>query len=137
MSKETNEKHKKYVDFYIDGKGKDKNKNKDTLYWGIGIENETYIMTKNLTVVDGVFLNNTNKILKQRNNQGYKIVHLNGKYLRVHRLVAEAFIPNPENKPYVDHKNNIRDDNRIDNLRWATIKENNQNVKLLKLSIVI
>ena len=68
--------------------------------------------------------NNTNKIIKQYNNQGYKQIHLNGKSLRVHRLVAEAFIPNPENKPCVDHKNNIRDDNRIDNLRWATIKEN-------------
>ena len=72
----------------------------------------------------------TNKILKQSNNQGYKQIHLNGKYLRVHRLVAEAFIPNPENKPCVDHKNNIRDDNRIDNLRWATIKENSQNKSL-------
>ena len=74
--------------------------------------------------------NNTNKIIKQYNNQGYKLVHLNGKYLRVHRLVAEAFIPNPENKSCVDHKNNIRDDNRIDNLRWATIKENSQNTSI-------
>ncbi len=48
--------------------------------------------------------NNTNKILKQNNSNGYKRVSLNGKYLRVHRLVAEAFIPNPENKPCVDHK---------------------------------
>jgi hypothetical protein len=78
--------------------------------------------------------NNTNKILKQRNNQGYKLVHLNSKYLRVHRLVAEAFIPNPENKPCVDHKNNIRDDNRIDNLRWATIKENSQNKSLSSIN---
>ena len=67
------------------------------------------------------------------NSQGYKLVHLNGKYLRVHRLVAEAFIPNPENKPCVDHKNNIRDDNRIDNLRWATIKENSHNHNLFIL----
>ena len=74
--------------------------------------------------------NDTNKILKQNNSHGYQLVHLNGKYLRVHRLVAEAFIPNPENKSCVDHKNNIRDDNRIDNLRWATIKENSQNVSI-------
>ena len=78
--------------------------------------------------------NNTNKIIKQYNNQGYKLVHLNGKYLRVHRLVAEAFIPNPENKSCVDHKNNIRDDNRIDNLRWATTKENNQNTSISSIN---
>ena len=69
--------------------------------------------------------------LDENNQQGYQVVKLckNGKRykFRVHRLVAEAFIPNPENKPCVDHINTIRNDNRVENLRWVTYKENLDN----------
>ena len=49
------------------------------------------------------------------------------KLYSVHRLVAEAFIPNPNVLPFIDHINTIRDDNRIENLRWCSQKENCNN----------
>lgn len=64
-------------------------------------------------------------------NKGYLRVNItkNGKSksYRVHRLVAQAFIPNPDNKPQVDHINTDKSDNRVENLRWVTGPENCQN----------
>lgn len=63
--------------------------------------------------------------------KGYLMVWLyqDGKRrsVKVARLVAEAFIPNPENKSQVDHINAVKHDNRVENLRWVTGKENFHN----------
>ena len=49
------------------------------------------------------------------------------KCCRIHRLIAEYFIPNPDNLPVVDHINRIRDDNRLENLRWVSHSDNQLN----------
>lgn len=58
---------------------------------------------------------------------GYMRLFIHKKNYSVHRLVAEAFIENLDQKPTVDHVNRVRDDNRLFNLRWATHKEQNEN----------
>ena len=66
------------------------------------------------------------RILKPYNDKkGYLNVRLRNKNFKVHRLVAQAFIPNPNNLPQVNHKNEDKSDNRVDNLEWCTAKYNN------------
>lgn len=61
------------------------------------------------------------------NPSGYKYATIKGKTYLMHRIIAETFLDNPENKPTVDHINRVRSDNRLENLRWATYREQRDN----------
>lgn len=101
--------------------------------WKDIIGYEGRYQVSNLGRVKSLNYNNTNKekILKpKKESNGYLRVNLskNGKAKMhsVHRLVAIAYIPNPENKETVNHKNENKEDNRVENLEWMTSYENNR-----------
>ena len=83
-----------------------------------------------------VYSKKSNKIIrpnKDKHGYLYYVLCVNGdrRTVKAHRLVAQTFISNPENKPCIDHINGVRDDNRVENLRWVTPKENSHNERTL------
>lgn len=88
------------------------------------IPNNNYYITD-----EGKLFNKYTKeeFIPKPNKYGYRSLKINGERVMLHRLVATIWIPNPENKPQVDHINRIRTDNRVENLRWVTNAENQQN----------
>lgn len=62
-----------------------------------------------------------------RSGDGYMQITINKVHYKPHRLVAETFLPNPEAKPEVDHRDRNRSNNCVDNLKWATKVENRRN----------
>ena len=74
-------------------------------------------------------IKSNNKILKtHKSTGGYLNISVwknnKVKHIKIHRLVAQAFIPNPENKPEVNHIDRDRTNNNVENLEWCTHKEN-------------
>lgn len=65
------------------------------------------------------------KILAQRKDKnGYLLITIQNKTYKVHRIITETFIPNPNSLPQVNHKNGIKSDNNVSNLEWCTSKQN-------------
>lgn len=88
------------------------------------LESAGYYITK-----EGELYNKRGRRLNPSNQNGYLVSRIamadgSNRDIRIHRAVAAAYIPNPHNKPLVNHKNGIRSDNRVENLEWVTYSEN-------------
>ena len=102
---------------------------KPTSFEGYEVSNFGNVRSVDRVITDknGVKYRRKGKMLSQNlDHKGYKRVQIKNKWVPVHRLVAEAFIPNPENKPQVNHKDCNKHNNHVDNLEWVTNAENHK-----------
>lgn len=92
----------------------------------------------NLGNVRNINFNNTNKTVLMKlslDKYGYNYIAFPCKKYKVHQLVARVFISNPENKPTVNHKDEVKTNNIVNNLEWATVAEQNKHSKGFPFSI--
>lgn len=118
--------------YYIPEISEDENELFVKIY-GYGDCNEQYLISNR----GRLFSARTHMILKpelDRYGYLYYVLSVNNhrQTVKAHRLVAEMWIPNPENKPTVDHRDTNRTNNRVENLRWATSYEQSHNEKTLE-----
>lgn len=90
------------------------------IYW---LDERYYVSNKGRVLS---LCNNKGKVLKPFIQNGYYYVSIAGHDRRIHRLVAQAFLQNPEAKEVVHHIDGNKLNNNVDNLQWATAKENTQ-----------
>ena len=121
-------KHRVSDDVYLQEKRGDYNKDEWKEIPGLpGYEISIYGDVYFKGDVSGKLRRKSGICVQHRNRLGYMTVHINGKIYYIHRLLAITYIENPENKKEIDHIDGNPSNNSLDNLRWATHKENLNN----------